>query len=400
MTSSPSEPGPASAPLFRIKPDNSVVEIGTVPPTFSAAQSAGVIYLPSGSGEIYAVQSLPTSASTAPIAVTSIASTGLYFWGASSPQDSGLCAGLALTKTVSPSASGPYVAGQTVMFTFKVENTGGLAVRDLRIIEGSFSGTGQLGTVTPATVGSLAPGATATFTAGYTLTQADVDAGSLSNTATASAQFSRRSTVTSAASTAALPIRSAPALTLDKAIAAPPGTIFAVGDTVPYRFTVENTGNVTLSGVRIVENAFSGSGTMSAVSPATVAPLAPGASAVFSASYVVTTADVAAGSVTNTATATASAPDRTLLASAPSTVAARMAVVPSPSPTAVPTPAPTNTSGSGAVPQPSTSASAGASVGRLASTGGTPALPAVMMGGGALIAGLAIVLLRRSRRMR
>ncbi len=71
--------GPNVSTLFRIKPDDSVIEVGTVPATYGAAQSGNVIYLPSGSGEIYAVDNLPTTASTAPISVNVIASTGCSF---------------------------------------------------------------------------------------------------------------------------------------------------------------------------------------------------------------------------------------------------------------------------------------------------------------------------------
>ena len=48
----------------------------------------------------------------------------------------------------------------------------------------TFSGSGALSPITCATT-TLAPAAQTTCTASYTLTQADVDAGQLNNTATA-----------------------------------------------------------------------------------------------------------------------------------------------------------------------------------------------------------------------
>lgn len=83
--------GPAGNALFRIAPDATVTQVGTVPESFGAAQSGGRIYLAGSTGNLYEIASVPTAASTAPVATTTIASTGLPFFGATSQQDSGLC---------------------------------------------------------------------------------------------------------------------------------------------------------------------------------------------------------------------------------------------------------------------------------------------------------------------
>src|SRR5690606_38988600 len=72
------------------------------------------------------------------------------------------------------------------------------------------------------------------------------------------------------------------------------------GDTVSYTFTVRNTGTVTLNPVTVNDPMLGG-----AIS-CPVAPLAPGASAPcgITSSYTLTQADVDAGQVNNTATAT------------------------------------------------------------------------------------------------
>ncbi|WP_029138595.1 DUF7927 domain-containing protein [Nakamurella lactea] len=91
----------------------------------------------------------------------------------------------------------------------------------------------------------------------------------------------------------------------------------AVGSTVTYSFRITNTGNVPLTDVHPVEGAFSGTGTLSAIScPAAAAELAPGAEVTCTAGYTLTDADVAAGRVTNTATATGTPPDAGPIASA------------------------------------------------------------------------------------
>lgn len=80
---------------------------------------------------------------------------------------------------------------------------------------------------------------------------------------------------------------------------------YVLGDVINYTFTVENTGAVTLTNVS-VSDPLPG---LSAITPASVATLAPGATQVFTATYTITQADVDAGSVVNTATATGTDPD-------------------------------------------------------------------------------------------
>ncbi|MEZ5191689.1 MAG: hypothetical protein R2734_03670 [Nocardioides sp.] len=74
----------------------------------------------------------------------------------------------------------------------------------------------------------------------YTLTQADVDAGVVANTATATGTDPNGTDVTATDSTST-PIPPDPSLTLDKQAGAPTGA--SAGDTIDYTFVVTNTGN-------------------------------------------------------------------------------------------------------------------------------------------------------------
>src|SRR5690606_20704670 len=67
-------------------------------------------------------------------------------------------------------------------YSFRVTNTGNVTIEDVSIVEESFSGTGELTEVVCAP-GALAPGAYLDCTADYAVTQADLDAGEVVNTA-------------------------------------------------------------------------------------------------------------------------------------------------------------------------------------------------------------------------
>jgi uncharacterized repeat protein (TIGR01451 family) len=213
----------------------------------------------------------------------------------------------ALTVVKSSQLTGAAVAGGTVTYSFLVANTGNVTVGDVVVTDTDFSGTGPLGAIT-CPVTTLAPGASTTCTAGYTLTQADVDAGTLTNSATAGGTTPGGDPVTSPPSENAQPLAAAPALALVKS--ADPVVVTAAGQTVAYAFLVTNTGNVTLTDPTVAETAFSGTGTAPAAECPT-GPLAPGASVTCTATYTVTQADVDSGSLTNTASASATPPGDT-----------------------------------------------------------------------------------------
>ncbi|MDY0947154.1 hypothetical protein SOM11_14250 [Frigoribacterium sp. CFBP9039] len=222
---------------------------------------------------------------------------------------------LTLTKTATPSAPAQYTVGQTVDYSFVAENTGGSALSDVTVTDTGFTGSGTLGPITPASVATLAIGETATFTAAYTLTQADVDRGSTSNTATATGTPPTGDPVTSPPSTATIPVTPGPALRVAKT--ADTTEITEAGQTVTYSFVVTNTGTVTITDVSPVEGAFSGAGDLGPITPTTPATLTPGQSATFTSTYVVTQADVDSGALTNTATATGTTPGGDLVPTTP-----------------------------------------------------------------------------------
>jgi uncharacterized repeat protein (TIGR01451 family) len=226
--------------------------------------------------------------------------------------------GLTVVKSASPSDPASFTVGREITYSFVATNTGNVTLTDVSIEEGTFTGSGELSPVTPAAVGSLAPGAQATFTATYVVTQADVDAGGITNTATGTGVPPTGPPIESPPSEVEVPSAPEPGLSLVKSASSAP--IEAAGDVITYTFRVTNTGNVTMTGIEIDEGEFSGTGELSAIACPDAAPLLPGASIDCEATYVVTQADVDAGSIENTATATGTPPSGPPIEAPPSTV--------------------------------------------------------------------------------
>ena len=226
---------------------------------------------------------------------------------------------ISLVKTVDPQVA--VSAGDTVTYSFLITNTGNLTLHDVTAVDDPlvFSGTGTLPAPTcPAEAASMLPGEQVTCTADYTLTQADVDAGTVSNTATSVGTPPTGPDVTSTPSSAVVDITPAPAISLVKS--ATPTTVTAAGQVVTYTFLVANTGNVTLSGLGVTDIGFTGDGTLSAIQcPTPPAALAPADDLTCTASYTVTQADIDTGQdFINTAIASGTPPAGPVAQSAPS----------------------------------------------------------------------------------
>ncbi|MFI9627123.1 DUF6923 family protein [Streptomyces sp. NPDC052042] len=221
---------------------------------------------------------------------------------------------LKVVKTATTDKPGELVVGEKVEYAFLVTNTGNVTLKDVKVKEGDFTGSGKLSDVVcPAGAGSLAPGKSVTCSASYEVTQADVDAGSIENSATATGTPpGEGEPPVSPPSKVKVPTPQEPALTVVKSASTEkPGELVA-GEKIDYAFVVTNTGNVTLKDVKVDEGEFTGSGKLSdVVCPAGAGSLAPGKSVTCSASYEVTQADVDAGSIKNSATATGTPPGET-----------------------------------------------------------------------------------------
>jgi uncharacterized repeat protein (TIGR01451 family) len=222
--------------------------------------------------------------------VTGTPPTGAAVTGADFT-DTPILAGPAITLDKVAGTPTGNIVGSTIGYTFIVTNIGNVSLTSVTVSDL------KVGALTcPTDV--LAPAANLTCTATYTLTQADVDAGVVDNTASVTGTPPIGAPVTAADTTSTL-IPAAPAITLDKQAGLPSGN--TAGSTIGYTFVVTNEGNVTLTGVAVNDLK------VGAVS-CPLDTLAPLESTTCAATYTLTQADVDAGAVDNTATATGKTP--------------------------------------------------------------------------------------------
>jgi uncharacterized repeat protein (TIGR01451 family) len=204
------------------------------------------------------------------------------------------------------------VAGQTITYSFTATNTGNTTLSKVFIAESAFTGSGTapvVGGCTPVAPATLAPGDDLDCIATYVVSQADVDAGQVDNTATATGTPPTGPDVTDT-DDAQVPAVQTRRATLDKIATSTDvdgDGLIGVDDVIDYKFVVTNTGNVTLTNVTVNDSLLAGV-PITVTCPA--GPLAPGLSVtcVADAPYVVSQADVDAGAVDNSATATVTPP--------------------------------------------------------------------------------------------
>ncbi|MBH0117669.1 LPXTG cell wall anchor domain-containing protein [Salinibacterium sp. NG253] len=183
-------------------------------------------------------------------------------------------ANLTIAKTATALPATASQVGDLIDYSFLLTNTGTLALSNVTVND-----AGAQNLSCPAN--TLAAGATMTCAAEHAVTQDDIDAGSYTNSATASGE-TWGETVTSAADTATTAANQAPAL--DVAQSADTTTYTAVGDTATFTVSAHNTGNTTLDNVVVTSTL----PTLAFDCSAMPTNLAPGATGTCTAILVVT----------------------------------------------------------------------------------------------------------------
>ena len=197
---------------------------------------------------------------------------------------------ITVVKTADPTSG--VIVGDTVTYTVVVTNSGNVTVSNI-----SMSDTLVELSVEPF---DLAPGQSKdNITYTYTVTQADVDAGKIDNTAAAAGKDPRNNNVTASDDATVTTVAADPAITVAKT--ASPASGVEAGAAVTYTVVVTNSGNVTLTHVNLTD-------TLVTLDEESYT-LAPGGSETVTYQYVVTQSDVDNQLITNTVTAEGTAPD-------------------------------------------------------------------------------------------
>ncbi|MGR6971644.1 choice-of-anchor P family protein [Streptomyces cynarae] len=194
--------------------------------------------------------------------------------------------GLAITGSAEPNSF--QQAGQTITYTYTVTNTGQAPLTNLTVHD-SLTGT-DAGCDT----NQLAPGQSTTCKVTYTTTQADVERGSITDQATATATDSGGQTITVTSASVTTPV-SGLAITGS----AEPNSFQQAGQTITYTYTVTNRGQGPLTNLTVHDSLTGTDATCD------TDELAPGQSTTCKVTYTTTQADVERGSITDQATATA-----------------------------------------------------------------------------------------------
>jgi hypothetical protein len=179
--------------------------------------------------------------------------------------------------------------GEVINYTFTVNNTGNVPLTEVVVTDPKVAVIGgNIGTLVTDSDPKILSGS-------YEITQADIDAGQVDNTATADSKETEPVTDKCSVS-----LTQKPLLTLEKIghlVDSNNNGYTDVGDVIDYTFTVQNTGNMTLHNVVVTDPKVT-------VIDGAIGTLAPNtATIILNGSYAITQTDIVAGHVDNKATA-------------------------------------------------------------------------------------------------
>ena len=226
--------------------------------------------------------------------------------------------------------SGALDPGDKIEYTFTVTNSGNVTMQILTI-DDSTLGVSNLA-INPQI---LAPDEVGIATYTYSITQADIDAGAISNTAVVNGvdvdgepesddsdddgNGENDPTVTDLDQSPSIETQKTQTITNTNS----DGIIGGINDVINYTITVTNTGNVTLTDVEIVDTftdidggnltLTAGPTYQNADEGSSVGTLIPGETATYTASYTIAQTAIDAGGLSNSVVASGTAPDTTTI---------------------------------------------------------------------------------------
>ncbi|MGO4822781.1 MULTISPECIES: DUF7507 domain-containing protein, partial [unclassified Flavobacterium] len=228
--------------------------------------------------------------------------------------------------TVGPNGCATLKVGDVVTYTFTVNNPGNVSLNTVAVVD-NHAGLSAVALQSGDTNNNNILEVTEIwiYTATYTVTQADINNGNITNQATVNGTAPDNTIVTDQSGNSidnddanVIPICTSPNITIVKTNNITVGTngcaTLKVGDVVTYTFTVTNPGNVSLNTVAVVDN-HAGLSALALQSGDTNNNniLEVTETWIYTATYTVTQADINNGKITNQATVNGTAPDNTIV---------------------------------------------------------------------------------------
>jgi ELWxxDGT repeat protein len=200
-----------------------------------------------------------------------------------------------VSLAVQPQAATYDTVGQVVSYAYVVTNTGTAPLTGpVTIADDKMTVLCPELTTIGNQNGNLDGAESITCAAGYTITQADINAGSVTNTATASVGGLNSNTVSTT-------IRVEENRVLTLSVSASPTTYSAAGQNITYSYTITNTGAQTLGPAQFIVRDDRIPNPINCGDATTT--LATNQTVMCTAIYSITTADAAVSQITNTASA-------------------------------------------------------------------------------------------------
>lgn len=209
---------------------------------------------------------------------------------------------LTVTKTTksTPKNGNAYALGEKIKYEITVKNDGNVTVNNIKVSDPLLGKEW--------TVGELAPNAESkVFTGEYVVTEQDILNGSVVNEATATGESIDPDVpgpeVTPGETTDETEKPNGHITVAKKTTSTPEnGNTYVLGETITYKITAKNDGNLTLTDVMVIDE-------LTGLRETIEGNFEPGAERTFTTSHVVTTDDIQNGKVTNVATAEGTSPD-------------------------------------------------------------------------------------------
>jgi uncharacterized repeat protein (TIGR01451 family)/pilin isopeptide linkage protein/uncharacterized repeat protein (TIGR02543 family) len=220
-----------------------------------------------------------------------------------------------------PNATKLTAAGDKIAYEIVVKNTGFVTLTNVQVTDSLVTLTPSMLTESFNSNNELNAGETWTYAYTYTVTQADIDKGGVTNTANASGEAPNpedptnpKPVVPDEPGTVEVPADQTPGMTVEKRLVSVNDDLSLTefsqsGDVLAYKVVVKNTGNVTLLNVQVTDSLVTLTDAMRKESKTVDGKLEVGETWTYEYTYTVSQTDIDTGKVGNSASVSGRVPD-------------------------------------------------------------------------------------------